>query len=102
MLQGFECEQIMVIAASVDPRENAREIIEKLALTYPIGHGLNAEEISAMTGAYYHEEKKFLQPTNFLIRPDKTIEVVSYSSGPIGRFVAKDVVRLVKSYKGKR
>ncbi|NVL91606.1 MAG: redoxin domain-containing protein [Desulfobacterales bacterium] len=102
MLQELESEKIMVIAASVDLRENAREIIEKLTLTYPIAYGLNAEEISGMTGAYYHEEKKFLQPTNFLVRPDKTIEVASYSSGPIGRFVAKDVVRLVQFYKGKR
>jgi hypothetical protein len=59
---------------------------------------MDAEEVSRITGAYYNEERKFLQPTNFLIRPDNLIEVACYSSGPVGRFVAKDVPRLVGFY----
>jgi hypothetical protein len=51
-----------------------------------------AEEVSRTTGAYYDKEKKFLHATHFLLRPDETIVVASYSTGPIGRFVAKDVL----------
>lgn len=102
LIQEFESEQITVIAASVDPNEKAREIVEKLEITYPIAYGLNAEEISGITGAYYNEEKKFLQPTNFLVRPDNTIEVACYSSGPIGRFLAKNILHLVRFHKGKK
>ena len=92
----------MIIAASTDPREKARESVEKLAINYPIGYGMDVEEVSRITGAYYNEERRFLQPANFLIRPDNTVEGACYSSGPIGRFVAKDVLTLVKFYKSKK
>jgi hypothetical protein len=60
-----------------------------------------AEEIVRITGAYYDIDKKFIHATGFLVRPDNTIEVACYSSGPIGRFVAQDVLRLVRFYKSK-
>jgi peroxiredoxin len=92
----------MIIAASVDPLEKARETVEKLGIKYPVAYGLDVEAISAITGAYYGKERKFLQPTCFLIRPENTVAVACYSSGPIGRFVAKDVLKLVKFYKSKQ
>jgi peroxiredoxin len=100
--RDFEAEGIKVIAGSVDPIEKARETVEKMGITYPVAYGLDMEAISEITGAYYEEERQFLQPTCFLIRPDNTVEVACYSSGPIGRFVAKDVLSLVKFYKSKK
>jgi len=98
----FETEEITVIAGSVDPMEKAKETAEKLKITYPLAYGLNAEKVSQTLGAYYEIEKKFVQPANFLIRPDKTIEMACYSSGPLGRFVARNVLGLVKYYKSKK
>jgi hypothetical protein len=86
----------------VDPIEKARETVEKLGVTYPVAYGLDVEAISGITGAYYEKERTFLHPACFLIRPDSRIEVACYSSGAIGRFVAKDVLSLVKFYKSKR
>ena len=100
--QEFKSEQIEVIAASVDPIDKARETVDKIGITYPVGYGLIAEEISRVTGAYYEKEHKFLHATGFLLRPDKTVAVACYSTGPIGRFVAKDVLNLVKFYKSRR
>ena len=82
--------------------EKAKETAEKAKVTFPVGYGLDPEKISAITGAYYEKERRFLHATNFLIRPDKTIEVACYSSGPIGRFVANDVLRLVRFYKSRK
>ena len=101
-MQEFQSEQIVVIASSVDPIGKAREMVERIGITFPVGYGMNAEEISRITGAFYDKEKGFLHPTDFLIRPDNTIEVACYSSGAIGRFVAKDVLKLVKFYKSKK
>ena len=101
MHQEFKSEQIEVIAASVDSIEKAQETVNKIGITYPVGYGLIAEEISRVTGAYYEEERKFLHATGFLLRPEKTIAVACYSTGPIGRFVAKDVLNLVKFYKSR-
>ena len=91
-----------MIAASVDPLEKAKETAEKVKVTFPVGYGLDAEKVSGITGAYYDREKKFIHATNFLLRPDKTIEIASYSTGPIGRFVAQDVLRVVKFYKSRK
>ncbi len=101
LYQEFKSEQINVIAASVDPLEKARETVDKNGITYSVGYGLIAEEISRVTGAYYEKDHKFLHATGFLLRPEKTIAVACYSTGPIGRFVAKDVLNLVKFYKSR-
>ena len=101
LLQQFESEQVKIIAGSVDPIDKTREFVEKLGISYPVAYGMNAEEASRITGAYYDKERKYIHATGFLIRPDNTIEVACSSSGPIGRFVAKDVFGLVKFYKSK-
>jgi peroxiredoxin len=101
MLEQFESEQVKIIAVSVDPLDKTKELIEKLGVTYPVAYGINAEEASRLTGAFYEEERKFIHATSFIIRPDNTVEVAVYSTGPIGRFVAKDVLGLVKFYKSK-
>ena len=101
-IKEFEAEEITVIAGSVDPMEKAKETAEKAEVTFSVGYGLDPEKVSEITGAYYEKERKILHAANFLIRPDKTIEVASYSSGPIGRFAAKDVLALVKFYKSRR
>ena len=85
----------------MDPVEKARETVEKNGVTYPVAYGMNAEDVSKLTGAYYDKDRKYIHATGFLVRPDNTIEVACYSTGTIGRFVAQDVLGLVKFYKSK-
>ena len=98
-IQELEIEQIRVIAGSVDEHEKAKEIVNQLGITYPVAYGMNPEEISRITGAFYEKERRILHGTGFVIRPNKTIAVACYSSGPIGRLVARDVLNLVRAYK---
>ncbi len=91
-----------MIAGSVDTADKTKELVQKAGITYPVAYGLDAEVVAAKTGAFYDKDKKFLHATGFLIRPDNSIEVACYSSGPIGRFVARDVLNLVKFYKSKK
>ena len=102
LIKEFEAEQISIIAGSVDAKEKAGEIAEKNGITFPVAYGMNAEETSRITGAYYDNDKQFIHPTGFLLRPDNKVEVVCYSSGAIGRFVAKNLLGLVKFYKSKK
>ena len=99
LIQELEAEQIRVVVGSVDEKERAKEIVDKLELTYPVAYGMNPEEVSRITGAFYEKERKILHGTGFVIRPDKTIAVACYSSGPIGRLVARDTLNLVRFYK---
>jgi hypothetical protein len=37
-----------------------------------------------------------------MVRPDKTIEMAAYAAGPLGRFVAADVLKAIKFYKSRK
>jgi hypothetical protein len=62
---------------------------------------MDAEAVSELTGAFYEKKRMIIQPTGILVRPDRAIQMAVYSSGPIGRLVANDVLRLVKFYKSR-
>ena len=102
LVKEFEAEQISIIAGSVDSAEKASETVEKNGITFPIAYGMNAEEASRITGAYYDKDRQYIHATGFLIRPDNAIETVCYSSGTIGRFGAQSLLNLVKFYKSKK
>jgi len=95
----LEEEGIRVIAASTDPVDKATETVKKHALGFPVGYGLPLKETAATLGAFYEEKRGFLQATGFVVKPDWTIAVSQYSSGPIGRLVWQDVLGLVQFYK---
>ena len=90
---------ISVVAASTDPLEKARETVAEHFLSFPIGFSLPLKETAARFGAFYEPKREFLQATGFVVRPDRSIAVAQYSSGPIGRLVWQDVLGLVQFYK---
>ncbi len=92
-------EGISIVAASTDPLEKARETVSEHSLTLPVGYGLPLQDTAATFGAFYDERRGFLQATGFVIKPDRTIAVAQYSSGPIGRLVWQDILGLVQFYK---
>ncbi len=98
-LKDFEDENMIIVAGSVDPVDKTAELAEKLALSYPVAYGLDMEATCRKTGVFFEKNRNFLHPSCFLIRPDNTLEVASYSTGPVGRFAAKDVLNLVRFYK---
>jgi len=57
------------------------------------------KETAAALGAFYEERRNILQSTGFVVKPDRTIVVSQYSSGPIGRLIWQDVLGLVQFYK---
>ena len=92
-------EGITVVAASTDPLDKAKETVGEHALTFPVGYGLPLKETAAALGAFYEERRGFFQATGFVVKPDRTIVVSQYSSGPIGRLVWQDILGLVQFYK---
>jgi len=92
-------EGISIVAASTDPLDKATETVSEHSLTFPLGYGLPLHGTAAAFGAFYEERRGFLQATGFVVKPDKSIAVAQYSSGPIGRLVWQDVLGLVQFYK---
>ncbi len=87
------------MAASTDPLEKAKETVNEHSLTFPVGYALPMQDTAATLGAFYEERRNILQSTGFVIKPDKTIVVSQYSSGPIGRLVWQDILGLIQFYK---
>lgn len=88
-----------MVAASTDPLEKAKETVSEHSLTLPVGYGLPLKETAATLGAFYEERRGFLQATGFVVKPDRSIVVAQYSSGPIGRLVWQDILGLIQFYK---
>ena len=67
----------------------------------PLGHGADADKISAATGAYTNDKPHYPQATGFLLAPNGSILNAVYSSGSIGRPVPDDVAGMVAYLKSK-
>jgi peroxiredoxin len=92
---------IKVVALSVDGEAKTRGTIEKFKLSFPVGHSADADEIASITGAYTNKSPRYLQATGFLLTLDGKILNAVYSSGPLGRLVAEDVIGMVTYLKSK-
>ena len=88
---------VRVAAASVDPIDNVRSLKEGLHVGFPMYANVDAAAVSAATGAHMHAgNKTYLHATGFLINPEGTIINAVYSTGPIGRFTASEILRKVR------
>lgn len=92
---------IKVVAFSVDDEATTLGTIDKFKLSYLVGHSANADRVAEITGAYVNETPRYLQTTGFLLSPDGKVLNATYSSGPIGRLVAEDVIGMVTYLKSK-
>lgn len=97
----LEAEGIAVVAASVDAREHAEKTVEGEGLSFPVGYGLPLQATADTLGAFYETRRSILHATGFVVRPDATIAVACYSTGPIGRLEVRDVLRAVRFWKSR-
>ena len=98
-IERFAEIDVEVVALSVDSEEDARKMVDKHELTYPVLYGVDAVQTMASIGGYINEDPTFLHPSGFILRPDGTIATLVQSSGPIGRFTAGDTLAIIKHHK---
>ena len=84
----------------MDTEEQAKGTVEECGIDFPVGYGLDNKRISELTGCFYEEKRQILHSTGYVLKPDGTIAVGVYSSGPIGRLVWQDVLAVVQYIKG--
>src|SRR5260370_20899291 len=92
---------IKILALSVDNEATTVGTIEKFKLSFPVGHSADADKVASITGAYTNESPRYLQSTGFLLAPEGKILNAVYSSSPLGRLVAEDVIGMVAYLKSK-
>ena len=88
---------ITVYSLSVDDAEQTQSLHDGLRIGYVnMLHSVDAHVVAAATGAMIEDgERVFLHATGFLLDPEGNISNSVYSSGPIGRFTASDVLKKV-------
>jgi peroxiredoxin len=86
---------IKVVAASVDPVDKAKEVAAEL--NFPVGYGVT-RAIADQLGSWWEERRGLIQPSEFLVGADGKVRSATYSSGPIGRVDAGDVIKIVNFY----
>ena len=84
-----------VVVASVDPLDKAKEAAAELS--YPVAYGVTRETADRI-GAWWEERRGIVQPAEFVLGANGKVMASSYSSGPIGRVDAADVVKLIQFY----
>ena len=88
--------KVRIVAASADACDTAAKTVEKFGLKFSVGCGLNAREVAAVTGAFFHEMDGYLHATGFIVNPDGKIMNAVYSTLAIGRLVPEDCLGLIK------
>lgn len=82
-----------VIAISTDSEEDATTVAEDL--NFPVAYG-GTRELGETVGAWWGENHGgCIQPSEFIVNADGKVGSSTYSSAPIGRVDAADVVKLI-------
>ena len=98
-LKELESVDANVVAASVDDIEKAKEVANEVS--FPVAHSVT-RQIADSLGSWWEERRGIIQPSEFIVGEDGKIVTSSYSSGPIGRFDATDVIRLIAFYESRK
>ncbi len=89
----------VAVAGSVDSAWHAQEIAD--GVSFPIAQGLSREQSEAV-GALWEDDRKFIQPAEFILLEDGAVRGSSYAAGPLGRLDAADAVRLITFWESKK
>ena len=83
---------VAVFAASVETGEQAAEVGRDIA--FALGEGVGREVGNAL-GAWWNDDRDFIQPSQFVFRKGWQIVQSTYSDGSLGRLDAGVVAGLV-------
>ncbi len=86
---------VKVYALSIDSEKNAGKTVRRHDLTFPVGFGLDGEDVAARIGVYRDPDEGHLQATGFILRDGEVVHA-TYSSGPLGRLRAENVAGFVE------
>ena len=105
-MAGFEKQRralaelgVSIVAGCVDSEEKTTEVAAELG--FPVAWGMT-REMGDRFGAWWDEEREFIQPSEFFITGSGAVLASTYSSSPVGRMDPEDAVTLAKFIIGRR
>ena len=84
---------VSIVAGCVDSEEKTTEVAAELG--FPVAWGMT-REMGDQVGAWWEEQREFIQPSEFFITGSGKVLASIYSSSPIGRMDPEDAVTLAK------
>ena len=81
-----------MFAASVDTEDKAKIVADEVS--FPIGFGAGELHRDLM-GSWWEDRRGLIQPSEFILDREGKVVMSSYSSGPLARTEAKDVIKMV-------
>jgi peroxiredoxin len=85
-----------VVALSIDDEATTQATIDRLGLTFPVGHSADARAVAEATGALVNPDAGYLESTGFVVAPNGRVAVSVYSTNAIGRLVPDDVIGFIR------
>jgi len=73
-------------------------MVEKHNAGFPVVYGLDVRKEAEKIDAYFDSENGYFQPANFILRDGKVVQA-TYSSGPLGRLQAEQILMLIDHYR---
>ncbi len=101
-MEQFKQENVDVIALSVDPLEQAKEMVDRVSAAFPVGYGLEVPRDADKVGAHWEERRRIIHATNFILDSNRKVTQACYSIGPVGRIVAEDALRSIQGAKKRK
>ena len=98
-IEALDSVGAKVVAASVDPIDKAKEVADEVS--FPVAFGVT-REVADTLGSWWEDRRGIIQPSEFIVGADGKIVISSYSSGPIGRIDATDVVKIINFYESRK
>lgn len=89
----FDALGVTIVAASIDVGENAQVVADETGLT--VAGGVTRDDAKALD-SWWEDRRSIIQPSEFLLDTSGKVLTSSYSSGPIGRMDAADVIGMIK------
>ncbi len=94
---------VTVLAASVDPLEPTREMVDSLGLTYPVAYGVTEEDVADFDPWWGNDNHgHYIQPMELLVLQGGIVFGSIYASGPVGRMGVEEVLNAVRSRERRR
>ncbi|MYA16714.1 MAG: peroxiredoxin family protein, partial [Gammaproteobacteria bacterium] len=79
---AFAEQGLSIFAAAVDTREQTQIVSGPLG--FPVAYGVTREQADLL-GAWWDEQREFIQPSEFLLTRGGKVQMSTYSNSPIGR-----------------
>lgn len=81
-----------IIAASVDTGDDAKSVADGLSIS--VAEGVTKDQADSLD-SWWEDNRGIIQPSEFLLNGSGKVLTSSYSSGPLGRMEAEDVIKMV-------